>query len=315
MHHSAVSEEMTEEVTNLNNRKGCYTMENNDLYKNIVSLLSRSDIRFRETEVIPVEFREDGGSKITISCCMRMNYGPTPLNNTPVISCLIVFALFDAYIENKYNLNPGTSFKSRYNNMRTVTNRNVIEKECYRLIKTIRNGFVHNINSIVLSNSIFHFSYTNPQGTNFNLDISSDKLELLYSIILLLVKEKFEIDTEGHFENIICTYYEELKEYIDLNGSFIDDGDVGTGTANAFNLIPISTYVRFNTAARYPVENPIYSILQDKIKIEKIFNPGIEAYSADYCVIYNEKKYIIPQEILDIDNSILLSDLPVWELK
>ncbi|MDE7444633.1 MAG: hypothetical protein K2N15_02830 [Lachnospiraceae bacterium] len=290
-------------------------MGNNDLYKNIVSLLSRSDINFRETEIRPIEFQEDGGSKISIGCYEIMNYGPTPLNNTPVISCLIVFALFDAYIENKYKLNPGTSFKSRYSNIQTITNRNIIEKECYRLMKTIRNGFVHNINSIVLSNNIFHFSYTSPQGTKFNLDISSDKLELLYSIILLLVKGKFEIDTEGHFKNIICTYYDELKEYIDLNGNFTDDGDVGTGTANAFSLIPISTYVKFNTVVRYPVENPIFSILQDKIKIERIYNPGIEAYSADYCIDYNGKNYVIPQEVLGIDNSILLADLPVWELK
>lgn len=290
-------------------------MGNNDLYKNIVSLLSRSDINFRETEIRPIEFQEDGGSKISISCYEIMNYGPTPLNNTPVISCLIVFALFDAYIENKYKLNPGTSFKSRYSNIQTITNRNIIEKECYRLMKTIRNGFVHNINSIVLSNNIFHFSYTSPQGTKFNLDISSDKLELLYSIILLLVKGKFEIDTEGHFNNIICTYYDELKGYIDLNGNFTDDGDVGTGTANAFSLIPISTYVKFNTVVRYPVENPIFSILQDKIKIERIYNPGIEAYSADYCIDYNGKNYVIPQEVLGIDNSILLADLPVWELK
>lgn len=290
-------------------------MGNNDLYKNIVSLLSRSDINFRETEIRPIEFQEDGGSKISIGCYEIMNYGPTPLNNTPVISCLIVFALFDAYIENKYKLNPGTSFKSRYSNIQTITNRNIIEKECYRLMKTIRNGFVHNINSIVLSNNIFHFSYTSPQGTKFNLDISSDKLELLYSIILLLVKGKFEIDTEGHFNNIICTYYDELKGYIDLNGNFTDDGDVGTGTANAFSLIPISTYVKFNTVVRYPVENPIFSILQDKIKIERIYNPGIEAYSAYYCIDYNGKNYVIPQEVLGIDNSILLADLPVWELK
>lgn len=167
-------------------------MSNNDLCKNIVSLLSKSDIRFRETEIIPVEFNEERGAKLKSCYEIINNYGPTPLSDTPVVSCLIVFALFDAYIENKYNLNPGTSFKSRYSNIPTITNRDIIAKECYRLMKTIRNGFVHNINSIIMSNNIFHFSYTSSQGTKFNLDISSEKMELLYSIILLLVKEKCE---------------------------------------------------------------------------------------------------------------------------
>lgn len=290
-------------------------MSNNDLCNNIISLLSRSDIRFRGTEIIPVEFKEERGAQLKIGCYAIMNYGPTPLSDTPVVSCLIVFALFDAYIENKYNLNPGTSFKNRYSKIPTITNRDIIVKECYRLMKTIRNGFVHNINSIIMSNNIFHFSYASSQGTKFNLDISSEKMELLYSIILLLVKEKFEIDTKGHFENVICTYYDELKDYVDLNGNFIDDGNSGTETANTFKLNPISKYIKFSTAVRYLVENPIYSISQDKIKIERIYNPGIEAYSADYCIVYNEKKYCIPQEILDVNDSILLTDMPIWELK
>lgn len=104
-----------------------------------------------------------------------------------------------------------------------------------------------------------------------------------YSIILLLVKEKFEIDTKGHFENVICTYYDELKDYVDLNGNFMDDGNSGTGTANTYKLNSISKYVKFNTAVRYPVGNPVYSISQDKIKIERIFNPGAESTACCGC--------------------------------
>lgn len=285
---------------------------NNDFYKSIISLLSRSDIRFRSTEVRPVELQE-GTTNVSMFFDDIMNFGPTPLSKTPAISCLIVFALFDAYLENKYNMSPGTSFRKRYESLPSATNQNIVEKECYRLMKTIRNGFVHNINSIASVNDIFHFNYRSPQGTSFNLDIKSDKLELLYSIILLLVEGHYTINTIGHFENIICTYYNDLKEYVDRDGNFTDDGDIGSGSANSFNLASTSAHFKFNTVVRYPVKNPAYEITECKLIIKSIYNPGYEWYSADYCVTYNHIEYIIPQEVLDSDNSLSLSDLVCWE--
>ena len=284
----------------------------NNFYENIISLLIRSDIKFRTTEIRQVKYQQEE-TTVYMSYSENISLGPTPLSQTPVISCLIVFALFDAYLENKYSMNLGMSFRQKYIGLPSVTNQNIIEKECYRLMKTIRNGFVHNINSIISGNDTFHFNYGSPQRTLFNLDISSDKLNLLYSIILLLVKGKYEIETVGHFINVICTHYSELKDYVDRNGNFTDDGDMGIGSANSFTLMPISSHLYFNTAVRYPVLNSTYEIIEDRIYISSIFYPGFEGYSADYCITNNEKEYVIPQEILDTNNSLSLSDLSIWE--
>ncbi|QXE19323.1 hypothetical protein [Clostridium sp. 001] len=285
---------------------------NDNFYKNIINLLNNSDIRFYTTEIRPVKF-EGEIKNVTMVFSEVLNMGPTPLSKTPVISCLIVFTLFDAYLENKYSMSPGMSFKRKYNALPFVTNQDIIEKECYRLMKTIRNGFVHNIDAIVSINNLLHFNYTSPQGTQFNLDISSDNLKLLYSIILILVKGKYEIETEGHFQNVICTYYGKLKNYVDEDGNFTDDIGVG-GTATSSNLIPIGFYTQLKTAVRYPVVNPKYDISEGRINIRSIYNPGSQYYSVDYCVKCNNKKYIIPQEILDNNNSLSISDLSIWEV-
>ena len=287
-------------------------MMDNNFYNNIISLLCRSDIRFCTTDIRKVEYNGKEAN-VSMICSDVLNFGPTKLSKTPAISCLTVFTLFDAYLENKYSMVPGMSFKQRYNKLPSSTNQNIIERECYRLMKTIRNGFVHNINAIVSSNNTFNFNYKSPKGTVFNLDISSDKLELLYSIILILVRGKYEIATKGHFQNVICTYYSDLKDYIDIDGNFMDDGDRGLGSVSSFKLMPISPYVRLNTVVRYPVINPSYDISEDRVTIKSIYNPGYECYSADYCVKYNNKEYIIPQEILDGNNSVYISDLSIWK--
>ena len=283
-------------------------------YRNITTLLSKSDINFIETVIRPVSYSENG-TNVSLFCRDNLYMGPTELSKTPAISCLIVFTLFDAYLENKYDIQPGVSFRQKYNRLERDTNQEIIEKECYRLMKTIRNGFVHNISAITSIDDLFHFNYTSPQGTVFNLDISSDKLELLYSIIILLVKGRYDINTKGHFENVICTMYNDLKKHVDISGKFTDDGDKGEGTDDSFNLIAISSDIHFNTIVRYPVQNPSYEIDNDRrVIIKSIYNPGYDWYSADYCIEYSNKKYIIPQEILDEENSIDISDLSEWEL-
>ncbi len=77
--------------------------------------------------------------------------------------------------------------------------------------------------------------------------------------------------------------------------------------------MPISSYVHFNTEIRYHVVNPNYDISEDRINIKSIYDPGYQWYSADYCVKYNNKEYVIPQEILDANNSLFISDLSIWE--
>jgi hypothetical protein len=212
-------------------------------------------------------------------------------------------------------MNPGMSFKKRYLNLPHLTNQNIVEKECFRLMRVIRNGFVHNISAIQATNDLFHFNYIDQGGNKFNLDISSDKLQLLYSIILILVRGEYEIATEGHLENVICMFYSELKNFVDVKGNFIDDGDMGNGAINSFKLLPISSYIHLNTCMRYLGENPNYDIDGDRITIKSIYNTVGNQYSVDYCVRYNKKEYAIPQEVLDLNNSVFLSNLSIWELK
>ncbi len=284
-----------------------------NIFDSITSLLAESDIKFRTTEIRKVNLHGENPT-IYLSFSENINLNPTPFSQTPAISCLIVFTLFDAYLENKYCLAPGISFKQKYNSLPHVTNQNIIEKECYRLMKTIRNGFVHNINSIISGNNTLHFNYTSPRGTLFNLVIPFDILNLLYSIILLLVKGEFGVNTKGHFLNVISTYYSELKDYVDRNGNFVDDGDMGIGgSASSFILMALYSHLHLNTVARYPVIDSVYEINEDRILIRSIYDPGFERYSADYCITYNEKEYIIPKEILDANSSLSISDLSTWE--
>jgi len=191
-------------------------MISNDFYKNIISLFNGGDTQFNTTLVGTVEYSERYGFVEVIN--LVDSIPPTPFSKTPAISCLIFFTLFDAFLESKHHFSPDMKYKDRYNALTTSTDICIIEKECYRLIRMIRNGFVHHINSIILHDGLFRFNY--PIGTKtLNLDISKEKIIQLYSIILFFV-QGYAIKTKGHIENVLCTLYNELKKYIDLNGNF-----------------------------------------------------------------------------------------------
>lgn len=285
---------------------------NNYFFDNIIGLLEGSDIKLFNTEIRKVCF-DNEEKNVTLILNDRLKYCPTKLFKIPAISCLNVFTLFDVFLEKKYNLQPGSSFKSRYNSLKENTNQDIIEKECYRLMIFIRNGFVHNIDNIIVDDNKLKFNYKyklkqkNSQENIFNLDISYDKLNLLYSIIILLVKGNYVINTKGHFEGIISTYYKELKDYIDNHGNFKDN--------NEYKLKDISLSTKLKTMLRYYVEYNVsnYKVEDNRIVICNRYNPQYDDYSSDYCINYKEKSYIIPNEVLDENNSISIEKLESWE--
>ena len=271
-----------------------------ELYDNIINLLHYSDIRLRTTEIRPVV--SEGKTFIhTIIIAESIQDTIIPLKKTPAIVCLLVFSLFDAYIENKYQLETGLSFKKKYNTLTSDSYQKIIEKECYRLMKTLRNCFVHNHDKIETENNVLKFHYIN-KNTQFNLNISTATLELLYTIVSMLVTGEHEIKTNGHYKHILCTYYKELWDHICKHGDFTDD--IG-GT-----IAQVATFVELNTRVRYNFKNPQYHIVKDN-KI--IVSPINLAEAVDYNIQYKGKTYLIPHEILDAQHSISTNDLEIWE--
>lgn len=275
-----------------------------ELSKNIIKLLSSSDINLKsiETRVIAkkenekILLREEFGEVV---------YARTELNNNPEITCLIMFTLLDTFLEKKYSIEPGINFKHKYNKLSAGTNINIIEKECYRLIRLMRNIYVHGIMSVA-HGDVYKFNQCQ-KNKLFRIDITPNKIHLLYSIIILLVNDRNSLKTKGHYDNIIAAYYNELKEYVDNNGNFSDDFST--------QLLSTLSFTKLKTSVRYLYENADYTKNNDKIKIISSHTLESESFSIDFSINYKDEKYLIPNEVLDVNNELFISDLQIWKLE
>ena len=292
-------------------------------YDTVIGLLDDLNIHFRETEVLKVSL-ETGKPVVKMFLTDSFCFKERDLSEAPVVPCLIIFAMFDCYAEDKFSLPVGENFKSRYERiLNNASNSNerlsLITGECYRLIRLIRNCFVHNMSGIGNDGSTFHF-----QHRNNNLKISVEMLHLLYYIIVLLVKGSYVVSTRGHFESAVIKYYGKLQRYIAAYGNFSDDLCSLHGGLSA-----VTEEFNFKVGSRYCVENAAYLIIfnpcegseMDRMQITENYRAidsivgGID-YSengTDYLVNYSGNSYVIPLEVLDENNSIRLSELEKWK--
>lgn len=272
-----------------------------EFYNNILKILDKSSINFKKPELGRYLFKEQTRF---FSSEIEVINSNAKLSETPAILCLIVFTLLDIFLENKYEINAGFSFSKKYKALPTRNDQEIIEKECYRIIKTMRNGYVHNISNISNNNGKYYFKYVSPQDTLFKLNITEDKLILLYTLIVYLVKGEYEIKTYGHFIGALREFYDELLLYINED-NFKDDIN------RPLKSISNSTRIKFGT--RWKMEDTTFYVKNNKIKINSIYNYKDKKEFTDYFLEFNKEKYIIPEEVLDKNNSIKLNKLADWK--
>ena len=264
---------------------------------NVISKSNMADLDFISTEIIPVtcEIDEEGKEKHTIhmsfSECM---YSKAELSEAWVAGNLLLFTVFDGYLENKYHLAEGASFREHYNNLPDNTPIEIIEKNCYRIFKIIRNGIQHNLSNVNYNAGSYNISYYH-RNTLYALQISKNGVRYLYTLIMNIIKRQIEgmygkYRTSGHYDGIMYSLYTDMIKEI----TQISD-DIGT------SLSVIPSGLKLRTFVRYSVENP--TILEEddtSIIFHHIENNGTDDESSNqynYSTDYNYKDYLLPQEI------------------
>lgn len=257
-----------------------------------------SDLNISHVELRPVVCKEDssGNRTHTRSIMLRdtMFAQKGSLSEAWVAGNLLLFTLFDGYLESKYGLDEGVSFKNHYDNLPENTPLEKISKNCYRIIKIIRNGIQHNFSSVSYTNGSYDIDYQH-RGISYRLQINATGIRCLYTLILNIVQERVmdinkKYNTEGHYEGIICTQHSEMVRSI-----------TRLSDENSGNLLNVSGVTELRAMVRYPVENPCLLVSdENSIIFFHIENNGTDdesssqyCYSTDY--FYNG--FLLPQEI------------------
>lgn len=256
-----------------------------------------SDLDFREVTIRPVryEINEEGTEVPTVFCAFNDTFfGISAMSDAWVAGNLLLFTVFDGYLENKYQLIEGASYRKHYEGLPENTSIEKIVKNCYSIMKVIRNGIQHNMSNVNYNSSNYDINYCH-RNVSYILKISKNGIKCLYSIIMNTIQEKIKgistkYMTTGHYEGIIYSLYMEM---INELTQFSDDIDR--------NLLIIPNELMLRATVRYPIENPRV-VTEDETTItfshmENNMVTDENNYQYYYSQDYTYKDYLLPQEI------------------
>ena len=128
----------------------------------IVDMIESSNLRLRSVEIRPVCYDDDTSLKSTVSIIHSDIIGErSRFVNTDLVANLLIFTAFDGFVENKYSLPEGESFKRHYEILPESTDMEKIQKNCYRILKLMRNAMQHNLSGVTIGPQEYVFCYSN----------------------------------------------------------------------------------------------------------------------------------------------------------
>ncbi|HIB5679185.1 TPA: hypothetical protein ACWXAY_003408 [Klebsiella pneumoniae] len=253
-----------------------------------------------------VELSDDYGASLGDFRPIQIGIGPdNRMSANRVVIDLCLFMLIDALIDRDNPDLIGEDFITKYKKLDTETTHLFIQKECFRLIRLIRNAIVHDNEAITFEGEykkikedevgIPTYQDTRKMLVNLKGKKKDEKLDMyllgkeyLNFIIWFLV---FEQVPQGYSLLILKSAYNKLL----LNINSISDrmGDSIKGCPN------LSSSVLLKSFNRYVIFNAIITEDDENICIK------IKDYSSFCCDYYWEigsEVYLLPLEALVIDS-------------
>ncbi|AST97677.1 hypothetical protein [Shouchella clausii] len=273
----------------------------NEFISQTTEFLNQSNIRIHESDVRLVEINDDCS---TIRNFSYVNLNPNDIAENVLLHPLLFFTLLDANLDLKYPELSGKSFSHRYRNLPSSNDQEIILKECYRILKLLRNASAHNKNSISYNDEFVCVSYQFG-GKDYKLKIKKYGLELIYSCLLKIYLDFDKMLPNEYRTGLARTYYDDILENISL---FSDDEDTNLMSISQENL-------RIKRNVRYRIKKPEIEELNELngLRIITTYASNEEIMARDeFLIEYKNKAYLVPAEVLDNDNKIQISELKKW---
>jgi len=262
-----------------------------------MNFLKRSDISERPLEIIPVEL-EDG--KLISHPVSYINYCETPLEDNPELSLIILFSLVDAFTDLEHPDFEGENFKNKLEALPCTTKTEKCFKECYRVIRVLRNCCIHGQSGFTFYNK--RISYCKNDN---RIDISELGIDYLFTFFLQIIDNNYGNEfTEKHKEIFNVALYNQIKDSITcFSDSFLNPLEI------IENCLPFNS---LKWTARYYCKNSDFEKVENNsLKINTISTTD---YPTDYLLNYKSSKLLIPSEILRGNSIVDIDKAMSWKL-
>lgn len=257
---------------------------------NNLHFLKNSGITFSLPNYSQYRVEED---KISIKDLTVEQISWSNIENVPHLKFICIFSLLDYYIDTIEPQLEGKRYANKYIFLSSYIKSDIykIIAETYRISFFFRNRITHQPNNFIVTSSEIRAFKNEKQ-----IILSSEGLEALIGLINLFISNEFN----GLYKKgLIFDMHQKMQ-----NGVIEINDDYGA-------LISINYPIKLN-ANRHILVNPNFTCNKSKIIFHNIID-RTDYKSTDIPIIKDNKKYLIPLESLDNKNSLLLSDLHLWE--
>lgn len=273
-----------------------------------INFLEKSELQFCFPDIREIQM-EQGSTVTTMRLGNSVYTTAQTVSENFIISNLVLFTLFEKYLEEKNNALIGFTFRDKYEQLIQHTDLDIMEKETFRLLQLIKNAIMCNAKGISITENYYEFSYENQKNKMpCHLYLQKNILSVLYTMILLMAKKESTYQNAAYKTGLLRSYYDELRNQITLFGNLLDEI-----SPIHPNLIAISSGIRLNHSVRYQVKNPKFSLNQHIFTFER-FTTSMSNYSCDYELILDGETYFIPQEALTLKNQIFMDEIHLWRI-
>lgn len=272
---------------------------NNMFLEQTIKFLKDTNINMNKFTETPIRHDEEGQTVYEEMSMVKANNAD--IEDNIILKFIIIFSLADSFIDIKSPKLVGENFANKVDMLPQNSLDEKVFRECYRIIRVLRNAAVHAQKEFLTEDNIIKYSSKKGKYEE-KIEISSKGIRLLFTYFINYISDDYGYKfTKSHKTMINVSYYNEIgREITDFKDKFKDLEKINN--SEPFKNILART--------RYNVLDANYAVDSTKVS----FQQPSKYYPIDYSISYENANYLVPIEVLDENLSINIDELKKWKL-
>jgi hypothetical protein len=271
--------------------------------KNLLDSLSLLKNGKRLPEMNGIEISDDASKILKIGLAFEDEFQSEQLSHT-ILNASLCFMILDSDIDSRFQNMESDFFSCKYKKLPKNNNIEIMFSQLYRILKLYRNATVHHVSGISFTKDFIEIKYNSGKSgkTEHLFVITYKGVELIEDMILCFFYYELTNYSYNYKEYLYYSFYADIQKEIK---AFNDEhGNIRSVKSKKINRIE-----HFNChSINYKILNDVI-IFDIPVKITNRKN-----YAIDINISIDEKKYIIPIEVVNDLNQMSVDEFSKFEL-
>lgn len=271
----------------------------NDWLNETLAFLHGSDLPVATPDLCPVRFAPDGTETVSMSCVSSLCQ--PRLGRQPWVSHALLFLAVDAQVDQQLPQQIGESFKSRLEALPVGSDGERMFRGLYRVMVLIRNGLSHARGQCVFGPEVLEIQFVF-RNTRNCLRLPVAALGVFHYLALYSAEHGPALSAWD--TALLRTFYDDLAAAVEIEDVF------GVG------LEPLGPGLRLKRVRRYRPDATAITECEGRLAVTRYRVPALEAgfSGVDYGFSHQDQDYLVPDEALDAEGGVPLTELERWRI-